>query len=144
MFEIYIQDYKKFRLGFTFYLFENSKFVIDYSEYATKTDMDWYLRTSKSDILGLNLDKFIIFCDKSAVNKTVLIEEAIVKLRKAAGWRVKNKGKYIEFVEMVDRGKSLLYDLVNAQDKESKGKAMVMCLMITSFIQKEIDANKIV
>lgn len=144
MFEIYIYDLKKKKLGFTFHLFENNRFVIDYSEHTTVTDLEYYLQDSKSDVIGLNLDKFVIFCDSNIHSKTILIEESISKLRKASTWRVKNKDKYVEFINLVARGSNLLYDLVNAQEKENKGKAKIMCLMMMSFIEKEVNAHEVI
>ena len=142
MFKIYIKDNDKKVLGFCYHLFESMKFNYDYNKYDTVTDLEFYLMVSKSDVLGLNIDKFVVFCEQHINTKTILIEEAIEKLKKASLWRIKNKDKYAEFINLVHRGGDLFKTLVSAVNDD--GKAEIMCLMILEFVNSELDDNKII
>ena len=87
----YIYDTKTNTLGFTFWLFDNQQFVIDHDTYKDSIDMKYYFQGSKSDILGINIETYIIYCKKYITSTTVLIDESIEKLKKLTHWRIKHK-----------------------------------------------------
>ena len=142
MINTYIYNKEKRVLGFTFYLFENEQFVIDYDTYKSSLDMDIYYRTSKSDVLGINLERFIRYCKDNIGTSTILIEEAVSDLNKGTRWRVKNKEKYKEFLEFVIRAKTKMRDLVNGTDGDEKIRAYMMYKIMIDFAKKELEIIK--
>jgi len=139
MITTYIYNKEKNTLGFIFYLFENNQFVNDYDVYRSSVDMDVYFRTSKSDILGINLERFIKYCNDSIDSDTILIQEATIMLNKATLWRVKNKEKYKDFLELVIRAKTKMRDLVNATDGQERVEAYMMYKVMIDFTKKELE-----
>lgn len=142
MINTYIYNKEKKVLGFTFFLFENEKFVIDYDVYESVLDMDIYYRTSKSDVLGINLERFIRYCNDSVESSTILIQEATEELNKATRWRTKNKEKYPEFLEFIIRAKTKMRDLVNSTDGVERQKAYMMYKIMIDFAKKELEIIK--
>ena len=139
MINIAVNDKESKVLGFAFYLFGRQEYVFDYDNYETEFEMTNYFISSKSDILGINLERFVNFCREGLPAKTILIEESIEKLNKATKWRVKNKDKYKEFLNLVLRGRSLMKDLVHAQvENDKKVKAIMMYKIITNFVEDEL------
>lgn len=141
MIKVYINNQEKKILGFTFYLFEGDKFVIDYDKYNCIVDMERYLRDSKGDILGINIERYVSFCECKMKSKTILIEEALNDLKKATKWRANNREKYNDFLSLIKRGENKMKDLVNSQEKENKKKALMMYCMIIDFVNNELDNN---
>jgi len=139
MINTYIYNKEKKTLGFIFYLFENNQFVNDYDTYESVVDMDVYYRTSKSDILGINLERFISYCNDSIDSDTILIKEATEMLNKAALWRSKHREKYKDFLEMMLRAKTRMRDLVNATDGPERIKAYMMYKVMLDFIKMELN-----
>ena len=142
MINVYINNEEKKLLGFTFYLFGSDEFCMDYDKYDSAVDMNRYLITSKSDILGINIERFIEYCRNNAEAKTVLIDEAIHDLEKATLWRSKNRAKYKDFLSLTKRGDNKLKALVNTLQGEEKKIALMMYLTIKQFIESEIIFNK--
>ncbi len=138
MINVYIEDKKNNVLGFNFYLFGSDKFVTDYDKYKDFVDMNNYLETSKSDILGINIESFLIYCEKNMMNTTHLIEESIRKLKRLNEWRVRHRYEYYRFLEFVIKGKSMFKDLVNTVNKDKKTKAIMMYYIIIDFAEKEV------
>jgi len=138
MINTYIYNKEKKTLGFIFYLFENNQFVNDYDTYESVADMDVYYRTSKSDILGINLERFIRYCNDSIDLDTILIQEATEMLNKAALWRSKHREKYKEFLEMMIRAKTRMRDLVNATDGPERIRAYMMYKVMIDFVKDEL------
>lgn len=138
MIKTYIYNKEKKTLGFIFYLFENNQFVNDYDTYESVVDMDVYYRTSKSDILGINLERFIRYCNDSIDSDTILIQEATEMLNKAALWRSKHREKYKEFLEMMIRAKTRMRDLVNATDGPERIRAYMMYKVMIDFVKDEL------
>lgn len=139
MINTYIYNKEKKTLGFIFYLFENNQFVNDYDTYESVVDMDVYYKTSKSDILGINLERFIRYCNDSIDSDTILIKEATEMLNKAALWRSKHREKYKDFLEMMLRAKTRMRDLVNATDGPERIKAYMMYKVMIDFIKMELN-----
>ena len=139
MINTYIYNKEKKTLGFIFYLFENNQFVNDYDTYESVVDMDVYYKTSKSDILGINLERFIRYCNDSIDSDTILIQEATEMLNKAALWRSKHREKYKDFLEMMLRAKTRMRDLVNATDGPERIKAYMMYKVMLDFIKMELN-----
>lgn len=139
MITTYIYNKEKNTLGFIFYLFENNQFVNDYDVYRSSVDMDVYFRTSKSDILGINLERFIRYCNDSIDSDTILIQEATNMLNKATLWRTKNKEKYKDFLELVIRAKTKMRDLVNATDGQERTRSYMMYKVMIDFAKKELE-----
>lgn len=137
MINIYIQNKEKCILGFTFHLFEGEHYRIDYDKYSDSVEMEQYLKTSKGDILGINIERFISFCDQNLTSKTILITEAFSDIRKATSWRANNRDQYEKFISFVLRAESKLIDIVNSQQGENKVKAIMMCKMIIDFAKSE-------
>lgn len=140
MINVYINNKERNLLGFTFYLFDNSQFVMDYDKYDNYSDLERYLKESKGDILGINMEKYVRFCEENAgENITILIKESVSDLKKALSWRAKHRDKYNEFINLAKRGESKLKELVNSQSGENKKKALMMYCMIMDFINNESD-----
>jgi hypothetical protein len=142
MINTYIYNKEKKVLGFTFFLFENDQFVIDYDTYDSVVDMDVYYRTSKSDVLGINIERFIRYCNDSIDSDTILIQEATNDLNKATRWRVKHKEKYKDFLELVIRAKTKMRDLVNSTDGVERQRAYMMYKIMIDFAKKELEIIK--
>jgi len=143
MINIAVNDKDSKVLGFAFYLFGRQEYVYDYDNYETEFEMANHLISSKSDILGINIERFVRICSEGLPAKTILIEESIEKLRKATKWRVKNKDKYKEFLNLVLRGRSLMKDLVHAQvEHDKKVKAIMMYKIIMNFVEDEVKDDK--
>jgi len=138
MIHIYIHNKEKNVLGFTFHLFEGEKYVVDFDTYEDTIRMDRYLQDSKGDVLGINLERFIGFCDSNMKSETVLIQEAISDLRKGTSWRAKNRAEYKKFLNFVIRADSKLIDLVNSQEGENRHKAFMMYKMLMEFVKSEV------
>lgn len=138
MIHIYINNKEKKVLGFTFHLFEGEKYVIDYGVYKDHVEMERYLESSKGDVLGINLERFINFCSKNMESKTVLIKEAISDLKKGTNWRSRNRDEYKKFINFVIRADSKMIDLVNSQENENRHKAFMMYKMLTEFVRSEV------
>lgn len=138
MINLYVYNEEKKILGFTFYLFGHQEYVVDYDKYPDVVDMNRYFEGAKGDIVGINLEKFISFCNSNAKGRTVLIDEAISDLKKATKWRAKNREEYKKFLNLVIRGENKLIDLVNAQEGDDKIKAFMMYKVLTNFIKEEV------
>jgi len=140
MINVCIYNEKKKELGFTFYLFGNEQYVIDYDKYKSSFDMKEYLEQSKADILGINIERFVTHCNLYISNPTFLAEEATENLAKATRWRANNRGDHKKFLNLVLRGRSMFNDLVNAFDEgDRKVRALMMCEMIMKFVEDELD-----
>lgn len=139
MINLYLYSKRKNILGFTFHLFEREQYVIDHDSYKDVVEMDRYFESSKGDIIGINLEKFIAYCESNINSPSVLIKEAASDLKKATRWRAKNKHEYEKFLKFVIRADSKMMDLVNGQSSEEcKIKAYMMYKMLTDFVKEEI------
>ncbi len=138
MITLYVCSRRKSVLGFTFHLFEGEKYIVDHDFYKDNVEMDRYFESAKGDIIGINLERFISYCEENSNGKTVLVEEAITDLRKATRWRARHKSEYKKFLKFVLRADSKMTDLVNGQgSEESKIKAYMMYKMLTDFVKEE-------
>jgi len=143
MINIYIHNEEKKELGFAFYLFGLDQYKIDYDLYDSSFKMNEYLQSSKGDILGINIERFLNFCRERIINSTFLISEAIDKINKATQWRISHKHEYEKFLNLVVRGKHMFKDLVNAfDDGEDKVRAIMMYEIMIQFVEKELDVSK--
>lgn len=143
MINVYIYDEEKRELGFAFYLFGNEQYRIDYDVYDSVIHMKDYFQGSKSDLLGINIERFLNFCKEHLKNGTFLIDEAIDKIGKATKWRVSHKQEYNKFLNLVVRGKHMFKDLVNAfNDGENKVIALMMYEIMFQFVESELDVGK--
>lgn len=139
MIHLYLRSENKKILGFTFHLFEGEKYVVDHDFYKDVVEMDRYFESSKCDIIGINLERFISFCAENINSTTVLVDEALTDLRKATKWRAKHKDEYEKFLNFITRADSKMMDLVNAQaTEESKIKSYMMYKMLTDFVKTEV------
>jgi len=143
MINIAVNDKESKVLGFAFYLFGRQEYVYDYDNYETEFEMINYLISSKSDILGIKLERFVRICSEGLPAKTILIEESVTNLYKATKWRVKNKTEYKKFLNLVLRGRSMMKDLVDAQtEHDKKIKAIMMYKIIINFVEDELKDDK--
>lgn len=138
MINLYLYNKEKNILGFTFHLFEGEKYVIDHDSYKDSVEMSRYFESSKCDILGINLERFISFSERNITSKTILIEESISDLQKAVKWRSKNKYEYNKFLDLIIRGESKLMTLVHALHSEEQVRAYAMYKILTDFVKEEL------
>jgi len=143
MIKLYLYNEKKSILGFVFYLFEGNQFVMDHDTYKDKVEMKRYFEASKCDIVGINMERFIAFCESNMGSKTVLIEEALSDLKKGTRWRAKNKYEYKKFLNFVLRAESKMMDLVNSQEGENLKKSYMMYKLLIDFAKEEVDDSPI-
>ncbi len=137
MINTYLYDPKNKKLGFTFCLFENRQFINDYDSYASLVDMNVYFKRAKSDVIGINMEKFISYCEENILSSTALIDELLSNLKKACRWRVDNKEKYINFIELVLRGEKFMIDIINSLPKDVFVEALMMYKVIINFCLDE-------
>ena len=139
MVTLHIYDTKKNVLGFTFHLFEREQFVIDYQKHKTTSMMKYYLQDSKSDVLGINIEKFLCFCRESLSSSTILIDESISEMNDLCAWRIENKEYFIPFLEKVKSKFSLLKVIVSGLQGADRDKGIMMIKMIKDFVDIEIE-----